>query len=75
MWATRAQNLAHKAIDGTAPVGAKNPLAKLTEDQVREIRRRLAGGEKQAVLAAEFGVTQGGVSLIRRRRTWAHLED
>jgi hypothetical protein len=50
--------------------GEKHPAAKLTADQVREIRKRYADGEKQTYLAGEFGVLQGTISKICLRKTW-----
>lgn len=47
--------------------------AKLTPDNVREIRRRRSAGERLRVLAADFGVTNQAVSDIARRRRWANL--
>lgn len=53
--------------------GSKNVNAKLTEDDVREIRRRAAAGETHAALALEFGISPGNVSNIIARRAWAHV--
>lgn len=45
--------------------------AKLTTEQVRDIRRRYDAGEaKQIPLAQEFGVSQRTISLIVRRETY-----
>lgn len=55
--------------------GTRNPSACLTEDQVREIRRRYAGGERQIPLAEEFCVTQSLISKIVRRTIWTHLKE
>ena len=56
--------------------GADNGRAKLTEEQVIEIRSRYAaGGVSQRKLAAEFGVGQQLISRIIRRKTWTHLEE
>lgn len=55
--------------------GSDNSAARLTEEQVIEIRRRYAAGEKQVPLSAEFGISQITVSLIVRRRTWTHLKE
>jgi hypothetical protein len=56
---------------GTAPIGERHPQAKLTEDQVHEIRTRYAkGGVRQVDLAAEFGVTQSHISSIVLRDAW-----
>ena len=40
--------------------------AKLSARQAAEVRSRYANGEKQALLAAEFGVTQSAISRIVR---------
>ena len=49
--------------------GEQNPKAKLTLDQVAEIRARYPS-ETQAVLAREFGVRQVAISRIVRGVTW-----
>ena len=43
---------------------------KLTIDQVRMIRKRLADGALQKHLAAEYGVSFGLISHIKNDRTW-----
>lgn len=54
--------------------GETNPAAKVTEEQVREMRGRYAaGGVTQAHLASDYGITQGIVSAILRRKLWAHV--
>lgn len=50
--------------------GEGTPLAKLTDQQVAEIRRRYDAGELQTPLAHEFGVGQPNISHIVRGRTW-----
>jgi hypothetical protein len=47
--------------------------AKLTEANVREIKRRLAMRETQHALAAEFGVSQGLIGHIATGRAWADV--
>lgn len=50
---------------------AAHPQAKLTPEQVEEIRMRYqAGGITQADLGAEYGVTQANVSIILKKKTW-----
>ena len=46
---------------------------RLTEDDVREIRRRHAAHETQKEIAASFGVSSKNVGYIVRRQTWAHI--
>ena len=52
----------------------RHTLQKLTDDDVREIRRRLAIGERQTALAAEFGVNKGSISNIKRRVTYRDVQ-
>jgi hypothetical protein len=54
--------------------GEDNCLAKLSGNQVREIRDSYQGryGEK-AALARRFGVSKNAIGNIIARKTWAHL--
>jgi hypothetical protein len=49
--------------------GASNPSAKLTEQNVRDIRAAWPR-ESQNVLARRFGVTQGAIWSVLHHRTW-----
>lgn len=53
--------------------GERQWKAKLTEDEVREMRRLSADGWLQEELAAKFGVGSGTVSTIVNRKSWAHV--
>jgi len=44
--------------------GMRHHKAKLTDDQVEQIRVRLVRGERQRLIAADYGVTQSCVSMI-----------
>lgn len=46
--------------------GERNPAAKITDEQVAIIRERVASGEYQRVVAAEFGLSRGHVGDICR---------
>ena len=52
------------------PRGEEHPLAKMTADQVRAIRRdtRLL-----REIAADYGITSGSVSRIKLRGNWKHI--
>lgn len=52
--------------------GSELPQAKLTEEQVREIRSSTLA---QRALAAVFGINQALVSRIRRRTSWKHIQE
>lgn len=47
--------------------------AKLTENQVLEILRRLAAGEARSSVAKDFPVGQSMIGNIARGESWAHL--
>ncbi len=54
--------------------GERVHLARLTEDQVREIRARYAaGGVKQSDLARAYNVSRGSIGPIVRGETWRHV--
>lgn len=61
---------------GKAPQGEDSPNAKLTEQDVREIRRRLASSPRPTYrgLARELGVSKTTIARIDRRKSWAHLD-
>lgn len=48
--------------------------AVLTEDQVKAIRRRIAGGERNRPIAESFEVSISTIHLIRHNRIWKHVE-
>lgn len=50
--------------------GQRNPMARLTQDQVNEIRGAVAAGEAQRAMCAKYGVSPMTISRIVRRETW-----
>lgn len=67
---THADNMRDAREKGRTKRGARHKLARLTEEQVADIRERYSVGEKQTPLADEFGVTQSCVSRVVRGETW-----
>jgi hypothetical protein len=55
------------------PVGAGHHSAKLTDEIVREMRRRHSAGESAASLAREFGITPSTAQDAIRGVTWRHV--
>ena len=53
--------------------GSVHGMAKLTEADVREIRRERDSGVLLKDLAERFGITVGCVHLIATNQTWAHV--
>lgn len=73
---TPADNLIDMRAKGRGPKpirGEAMPTSKVTADDVREIRQRVAAGEMQSELALEFGLTKSGINRIWLRHTWAHI--
>lgn len=73
-WDTEKANQADKITDGTTNRGERSATARLTADQVRAIRSRIASGESQRSLAREFGVSHRLVRGIVHRQKWAWLD-
>lgn len=73
-WGTPGDNFHDRWRDGTEPVGMQNGRAKLTDDQVREIRTlRAEHGILQRELAAQFNVSKSLIAMILREEIWTHL--
>lgn len=52
-------------------IGERNPMARLTEQDVRTIKRRMNEGVTH--LAHEYEVSRSTIGDIKAGRTWAHL--
>ena len=70
-WATRTENEADKALDGTLLLGDQHGRAKLTWPLVREMRAKAAQRVSYATLAAAYGISRGQVGWVIRGRSWA----
>ena len=72
---TAADNTADKMERGRMPnrQGEKHPLARLTADDVREIRRLSAMGHSAPQIAKVFPITRGQIGKIVRRENWRHV--
>jgi hypothetical protein len=53
--------------------GERAGSAKLSESEVRAIRRRVATGEPLTLIATDFGVHKSTVSRIASGKHWSHL--
>ena len=71
---TNADNARDRDEKGRQPKGVINGMAKLTEQQVREIREKYEKGNiLQNQLADEYGVGRKTISDIIIRKCWKHL--
>lgn len=67
-YATPKKHAEDRIRNGTVP-----PSAKLTADQVREMRQLISERVRFADIAARYGVSYGTVKKVSSRLTWDHL--
>lgn len=72
-YGTAKENAADKVIHGTQARGSAHHSGKLHESQVLAIRESLTHGATAASLAAKYGVTETAIFAIKKRKTWAWL--
>jgi hypothetical protein len=73
---TAADNMNDKVMKGRQSrlLGTSNPMSKLTDARVREIKEEYARGEKsQSEVGEMFGVRQTTVGKIVRGESWSHV--
>lgn len=73
-YVTPKQNGEHASRTGLVPRGENARSAKLTEAQVREIRRLRELGVTLQVLADRYQVHIMNIHQIARRMTWKHVQ-
>jgi hypothetical protein len=64
MWAKNRGQLSHRR-------GSESTMAKLSEEDVRQIRERVAAGEATRALGREFGVSHTAIRYAVSGRNWA----
>jgi hypothetical protein len=70
---TQKQNLQDMASKGRSTWGEKNPMAKLTEEQVKEIKQGFAVGKTDTELAKQFNMSRQGINNIRNNKLWSYI--
>jgi hypothetical protein len=73
-WKTAKENAADKFGAGTQPLGETHYKAKLTAEQIRQMRDEIAAGDQPVtVIARKYGLHPGSAYGIRDRKRWAHV--
>lgn len=72
-YCTQKENEADKLVHGTRRRGSMCSNAKLHENDIPEIRRRISEGHKIKDIALDYGVLAQRITDIRRGRTWRHV--
>lgn len=73
-WDTQLANVADSVVHGTKVQGERQGVAKLTVEDVVEIRRLYDVGESMCRLARRFGMSESQIGNVVHRRQWAHVE-
>lgn len=73
-WASRSGNLSDRVVHETILRGQKNPMARLSNADVAEIKVLLSGSSmSQRDIAAIYSVSQVAISRIKRGTTWSWM--
>lgn len=70
---THQDNMNDMVARGRSPRGARNAAHKLSEDDVRAIRKSYLDGEMQKSIAERFGVSRSAVCCIVNGSAWRHV--
>ena len=70
---TQADNMRDAASRARFHSNGNHCRAKITADDVREIRARREAGERLQFIADIFGITKQNVALICKRQAWSHI--
>lgn len=70
----RAERNGARTKPETRARGTHNGWARINDEIVREVRRRISTGERQRDIGAALGLHQTHISRIARRQLWAHVE-
>ncbi len=72
--AARGDKNAARKHPERVPRGALHGMSKITENDVRSIRVRIAAGERLQSIADDFHMTLQNIWQIKKRRTWKHVD-
>jgi hypothetical protein len=72
-WGTYAENENDKVLHGRSNRGSRQGSAILNEEKVKEIKLRLASGEKRQSIAVVFGVSKHAIDGIAWGKRWKHV--
>jgi hypothetical protein len=71
-WGLPKENAEDREHHGRTARGERAGHARLTAEQVEQIRERVARGELHRVVAASYGLHKASISHIVTRRSWRH---
>jgi hypothetical protein len=69
----RRKEQIERALASYKPLDRRRHTARLSDEQVMEIYRRSQSGERQWLIAADFGIDRTTVADIKRGKSWSWL--
>lgn len=72
-YGTQASNMQDMLMHGTACIGSKSSMSKLTESDVAEIKRMLRTN-RLSDISELFNVSVATISMIKNGYTWKHVK-
>jgi len=75
-WCSHLENMQHAFRTGLVPNGERNHKAKLTNNNVRAIKRLLKNNPKanQSAIARKYGVVRSVINAIVKNRKWIYVQ-
>jgi hypothetical protein len=70
---TQKQNLQDMASKGRSTIGERNPMAKLTEDDIKDIKYLISTGLSDTKISVEFCVSRQTINNIRNGKVWKNV--
>jgi hypothetical protein len=72
-WGTGKDNAADRLKHGTEAIGERARTAKLTEQDVVNIRRRHSAGASTRLLARDYKISASNAWAVCNNKTWRHI--
>lgn len=72
-WATPKENTADQDRHGTRPIGTGHWKAKLSEADIRAIRKMRSSGASFPAISKRFGIAVSHAHRITAKESWKHL--
>lgn len=72
-WCTQSENLADRKLHGTTLDGERNGAAKLTTDDVFNIRRMASEGRHYKEIACNYTVREQAIRAVLTGKTWRNV--
>jgi hypothetical protein len=70
---TQKESAEYRKSAGVVPTGVKHWNAKLTDEDITEIRKRLKRGERQCRVMLDYGIGDSQISRIANKVHWKHI--